>query len=409
MDFSRVTQEERERLYNEVWTDPVTTVAQRYNMSDNGLRKHLKRLWIPLPSAGCWAKVKAGQKVSKPDLPKVRGELKKYVYQYVIKYRPDIDQLTDDELKASKALFFLTDDTISFIDETCSQIQVKSQLRNPHNLITKHKEESVYRKKRDKELTQASFNTNYYNITKSKYRGNEAMLPIDVSDKNLNRAYRILDALMYAIEDMEGYTTVGLVSEKDKAAFVIMRNFFHFEMKEEKSKKQQSTNEEEALPTLVLTLLAENWYYSGIQKSMVYKDRKNEPLESQVGNIILEMFQTANKMRIEEELKKREEDREEKERERQRRLEQMRRGELEEIKLLEQAASDWYKAQRIRDFADHMESKISEVADEEKRTKLLKWLAWARDKADWLDPLTAKEDELLGKSKHIFETIFDIK
>ena len=26
-------------------------------------------------------------------------------------------------------------------------------------------------------------------------------------------------------------------------------------------------------------------------------------------------------------------------------------------------------------------------------------------KADWLDPLTAKEDKLLGKSKHIFELI----
>lgn len=60
MDFSHVTQDERERLYHEVWTDPVTVVAQRYGMSDNGLRKHLKRLWIPLPPTGYWAKVKAG-------------------------------------------------------------------------------------------------------------------------------------------------------------------------------------------------------------------------------------------------------------------------------------------------------------------------------------------------------------
>lgn len=77
MDFSRVTQEERERLYNEVWTEPVTVVAQRYGMSDNGLRKHLIRLWIPLPPKGYWARVKAGQKVPKTELPKVRGELKK--------------------------------------------------------------------------------------------------------------------------------------------------------------------------------------------------------------------------------------------------------------------------------------------------------------------------------------------
>ena len=34
---------------------------------------------------------------------------------------------------------------------------------------------------------------------------------------------------------------------------------------------------------------------------------------------------------------------------------------------------------------------------------LSKWLKWAHDKGDWLDPLTEKNDELLGKSKHIFE------
>ena len=33
------------------------------------------------------------------------------------------------------------------------------------------------------------------------------------------------------------------------------------------------------------------------------------------------------------------------------------------------------------------------------------WLKWARDKADWIDPLTEKEDELLGRSITIFEKI----
>jgi hypothetical protein len=73
--------------------------------------------------------------------------------------------------------------------------------------------------------------------------------------------------------------------------------------------------------------------------------------------------------------------------------------------LLEQSSSDWYKAEQIRRFADCLEGKINEVTNEEKREKLFRWLKWARDKADWLDPLTAKEDKLLGKNKHIFELI----
>ena len=401
MDFSRVTQAERERLYNEVWTDPVTTVAKRYNMSDNGLRKHCKRLWIPLPPSGYWAKVRAGQKVSKPDLPKVRGELKRYVHNYVIKYQLDIDQLTDEELKSLEGLGLLTDDTVSLIQETCAQIKVKNQLRNPHNLITEHKEESSYRKKRDKALQQASFNANYLNITKSKYRDNKAMLPINVSEVNLNRAYRILDTLMQAFDDLEGYTRVSLASGKDKACFVVMHTAFYFELKEEKRKKRRSSNGEEAHPPLVLSLLAENWYYRSIQHALEYKDNDNEPLEDQVGHIMLEMFQTANRMIIEKKLRKREHEREMEEMERQRLLEQMRRGELEEVKLLEQAASDWAKAQRIRGFADNLEAKINNVSDQVKKEKLLRWLKWSRDKADWLDPLTEKEDELLGKSTHI--------
>lgn len=409
VDFSRVTQEERESLYNEVWTDPVTVVAQRYGMSDNGLRKNLRRLWIPLPPKGYWARVKAGQKVPKSELPKVRGELKNYVHSYAIKYRTDTDQLTDDELKESGDLSLLTDDTISFIHETCSKLQVKSQLRNPHHLITEHKEESAYREKRNRALQQASFNTDYYNITKNKYRDNKAAIPIDVSDVNINRAYRIMEALINTIDDMEGHTGLSLDSGKDKAYLVVMRTYFYFEMREEKNKKICSSSEEEAPPLLVLSLHAENWFYRSIQYSLEYKDSDNEPLEDQVGKIILEILQTANKTLIEEKLKEREREREIEESRRQRRLEQIRKGELKEIELLQQAASDWDMAQRIRNFAYDMEAKINDVTDEGKREKLLQWLKWARDKADWIDPLTEKEDELLGKSKQIFDTILKIR
>lgn len=66
-------------------------------------------------------------------------------------------------------------------------------------------------------------------------------------------------------------------------------------------------------------------------------------------------------------MKEREEKREWEEHKRQQRLEQMRKGELEEIKLLEQAASDWDKAEKIGRFTDSMKTKIKDVADEEKR------------------------------------------
>ncbi|WP_186119555.1 hypothetical protein [Burkholderia gladioli] len=64
---------ERQALYEEVWADPVSTVSKRYGMSDNGLRKICKKLGVPLPPLGHWAKLRAGQKVMRARLPSHDG------------------------------------------------------------------------------------------------------------------------------------------------------------------------------------------------------------------------------------------------------------------------------------------------------------------------------------------------
>jgi hypothetical protein len=86
-----------------------------------------------------------------------------------------------------------------------------------------------------------------------------------------------------------------------------------------------------------------------------YKDKDKEPLETQLGKIIYNMFVIANKHRVLEILRSRQQKRAWDEQERQRHLEQMRKGELEELRLLEQTASDWHKAELIRKFADCLE------------------------------------------------------
>lgn len=65
---------ERQELYDEVWAEPVSIVAQRYGISDVGLAKVCKKHRIPLPGRGYWAKVKAGIKMSRIPLPKLNDE-----------------------------------------------------------------------------------------------------------------------------------------------------------------------------------------------------------------------------------------------------------------------------------------------------------------------------------------------
>lgn len=60
---------ERDQLYLEVWSQPLTRLATKYGISDNGLRKVCKALSIPLPVAGHWAKIAAGKTIQATPLP----------------------------------------------------------------------------------------------------------------------------------------------------------------------------------------------------------------------------------------------------------------------------------------------------------------------------------------------------
>ncbi|TCG04622.1 hypothetical protein BZM27_39685 [Paraburkholderia steynii] len=61
---------ERASLYEEVWSSPVSTVSKRYGLSDTGLRKICRKLGVPFPAVGYWAKLRAGQQVKRTPLPR---------------------------------------------------------------------------------------------------------------------------------------------------------------------------------------------------------------------------------------------------------------------------------------------------------------------------------------------------
>jgi hypothetical protein len=64
---------ERERLYEEIWSEPVSKVAKKYDISDVGLRKICISLDVPVPPLGHWAKVSAGKAVKRPPLAPTKG------------------------------------------------------------------------------------------------------------------------------------------------------------------------------------------------------------------------------------------------------------------------------------------------------------------------------------------------
>ena len=62
----------REGLYEQVWAEPMTTVARRYNVSSSFLARVCARLNVPRPPRGYWAKRRVGKPLDQPALPAAR-------------------------------------------------------------------------------------------------------------------------------------------------------------------------------------------------------------------------------------------------------------------------------------------------------------------------------------------------
>src|SRR5262245_43314834 len=59
----------REKLYEQVWSEPIVHVARRLGLSGRGLGKLCARYEIPVPPRGWWAKKQHGHAVRRIALP----------------------------------------------------------------------------------------------------------------------------------------------------------------------------------------------------------------------------------------------------------------------------------------------------------------------------------------------------
>src|SRR5688572_28506176 len=65
---------DRETLYAEVRASLLRTIARDYGVSDVALKKHCRKLNIPTPGLGYWAKQAAGQTQRRIPLPKAKTD-----------------------------------------------------------------------------------------------------------------------------------------------------------------------------------------------------------------------------------------------------------------------------------------------------------------------------------------------
>ena len=374
---------DREKLYQEVWTDPVTEVAKRYQMSDVNLRKICKKLDVPLPPAGYWAKLRAGKEVTKPSLPK-------------LKTPPNEDKPKTGERRTlhidDSALAFLKDGDRLKIIEAASKLRVAGPGAKLYKDIAAQKE------KCENWLEQRKNGPFRY----GRYAGETPLLADSMSSKTYSRVFHILDALIKGMLPFGASVTYQFhfqVNGEDvpftmsEGQDQIPHEVTHAEkmqlLQYEEDKRKHSWASKPNIPKWDhpwngrLTLIINGKYK--------FMDCKSYVLEDRIGEIMIAFYEASYAIRL---ARLEKEEKERVEAEKRRKAAEIRERYNQEIDYTEglvNAANDYATACKIRAYVEAVKSSSSKSND---------WIEWASAKADWYDPTICAEDPFFGKRKH---------
>jgi DNA-binding transcriptional regulator YhcF (GntR family) len=350
----------RETLYTEAWKEPISIIAKRYNVSDVALAKVCRKLKVPVPPRGYWAKIRSGHQLNKPKLPKLPSGTPE-----VARISPNLDR--------SRTIPDAVREQLSFEAVPENRISEAQFNRRLHPLV---------------------------NTTKKILEGKmgpgdrQPCLDIRVSIGTRDRALRLLSALFYAIEE-RGFGVKVTPREKEGSVVIIKREQVRFSLEERSKRVTVSPSMKASLysskfkfePTGKLTFRIHDYWTEGLQKS--WSDGARHSLEDQLNDIIpvlVDISLIAREKRLERDKKwaLREEQ------ERLRALDEARGSQLKAD------LQNWLAATQLREFIARIrDHRISD----ESQPELLRWVEWANRVANRLDPLGEGLGDFLKRYK----------
>jgi hypothetical protein len=375
----------REELYQEVWSAAMWTLAKKYGISDVGLAKVCRKLNIPLPGRGYWAKKQAGQTVKQLPLPAMK-EPPKLQKPTPRKEPPSSAQTADDEerillqrLTSSKGTDALKRGSLS------------------HALIVQAG--SVLRKER----------ADGREILWSR----ERCLDIQVSRAGLDRAIRVMAGFI-ELAEAEGFSVVIGDEQREATSLVAFGHSVKFGLMEKVQRLDISAVATGTALNRVLTYGGKPVEYrptgefymeafgvwDGHQKK--WKEGKAGTMEEILPNVLAGLLRIALARRAEK-------IRQEAEQNEQRRIAEIReqlqtaiRAEQAKVRDLRHLTADWTRAEQLRAFvAAAHNAGIQHGQSCEVGTPFGDWLAWAEQQADRLDPLKESPISIIDRRSEL--------
>jgi hypothetical protein len=350
----------RKELYDIVWSTTLSKLSQQYAYTNDGIKKLCKQFEIPIPDSSYWSRLKFNKSVNKPELNAVFGGEDKIVLTIREEGNPvNVDQTP------------LTIRTKEIKNDPKAPLTVPDKLSKPDILIQNTKD--LYTK-----------------IKKEPYSKKENIdsLGIYVENDNLDRAFRIMDTFIKLLRHR------GHSFRRDRNNFgphIVVKDVeFYFHLREAQKRVPATTEyfSSTYAPTGILVMkIGESF------KAKEWKDGATI-LENQLANIVAKIELDAEKELIWREecrlddIKRAEEDRIRKI------FEARKEKEVVKTRKLFSDAKKFNKAAMYRNFIKATEQKA--ITEKNLTEELKDWIKWAYDKADWIDPTSTKQDELLN-------------
>jgi hypothetical protein len=341
------TKVHRETLYREVWEEPISKLSIRYNISDVGLAKVCRKLQVPVPPRGYWARIQHGQHVTRPKLPKLPNG------------SPEA-ALISPVLLRSRALPDVVLEQREFEADPAHRISV-DPCRELHPLVRK---------------TRAILNGRVSDTDK------DLPLAVHVDKSSRDRALCLLSSMLYAFEE-RGFK-IEVRSGQNSGSFVVINDEpLQFSLREEARKidarlaanPQHNSDAERETKTRLVFRIHEYWA-QGYRK--MWADGARRSLEEQLNDMmpaLVELSAVIRKERLENERRNAEIHEEF----RQRELERARRQQMEAD------LQNWRTAVDLRTLVAQVSSQAS---DEQNSTpEVTRWIKWANWVASGNDPL----------------------
>ena len=361
----------REELFRQVWTTPMSRLAQNYGISGNGLAKICDRLKVPYPPRGYWAKKAAGKKVIQYRLPNREDGTPQTA---TISPTPPPIPLPEIPPEIQRQ--------VEVAKQSTGVITVHSRMLRPHPIIAAwlgEREEARVRARRERDPWMRN------------------LVPSDWTDSE-RRRHRIQDALFKAAEKqgvlvkLSDRFTVYFEASGERVDFRLKEK--HKQVRTPKTADEtkrllpgEKTWRQELQPTGTLSFSIEN--YLPTLPRRVWSDTATQILEDQLGDILAGVL-LAGPLLVQQRREREEADRRRREEEHRRQQEaDRRRLDNNRWRRFTELAARWQQTDEVRRFLDVLEQNQDVARSLGNGEPVSEWLLWARDRLAKFDPLTA--------------------